>query len=117
MGAAGLIGTVVYAAWASSTTAFTVPADVAVSIPSAVFAAAFVLQRRWPASKLWRRLTRGRPVSTGSAVPWLVVIAILVSVELASYFHGGPRAQYPTISSGLNALFRHRALDATGWVV
>jgi len=103
-----------YAAWASSTSPFTVPADVAVSIPGATFVAALVLQRRWPDGP-WRRLPRARPPRVGGAAGWLVGIALLVGVELAAYFHGGPRASYPTISSAGHALFRWRAARAAGW--
>lgn len=105
-----------YAAWASSTSPFTVPADVAVSVPGAAFLAAFVLQRRrpeWP----WRRLPRASPPREGGVAGWLAVIALLVGVELASYFHGGPRASYPTLSSAGDALFRWRPARAAGWLV
>lgn len=50
-------------------------------------------------------------------MPWLVVIALLVAVELASYFHSGPRADYPTISSGLDALFGNRPAKAATFYV
>lgn len=106
-----------YAAWASGTTPFTPPADVAVSVPSAAFAAALVLQVRWPHAQPWRRLTDGVPAGTGRALPWLVVVAVLVGAELASYFHGGPRADYPTISSFLDTIFHDRAAKATVWFV
>lgn len=114
---AGLVVAAGFAAWASGTAAFSVPADVAVSVPSAVFAAALVLQARWPASGPWRRLTPNVPGATGSALPWLAVIGVLVAVELASYFHGGPRSEYPTISSLLDAMFHDRAAKAGVWFV
>ncbi|MDA8312027.1 MAG: hypothetical protein M0Z46_15750 [Actinomycetota bacterium] len=106
-----------YAALASGAKPFTLPADAAVSIPSAVFAGALVLERLRPEAGPWRRIERARPDGGGTAVPWLIVIALLVGVELASYFHGGPRAAYPTLSSGLDALFRYRAAKAAGWFV
>jgi hypothetical protein len=107
----------VYAGWASQFKPFTTPVDVCVSVPSAGFAAMFVLQHRWPASGPWRRMDPARPAAGGSAWPWLLVIALLVAVELASYFHSGPRADYPTISSGTDVLFHHRAARAAVWFV
>ncbi len=106
---------IVYAGLASGARPFTVAAYAAVSLPSALFAATLVLERRWPGAGPWRRIDRTRPKGKGTAVPWLLVIALLVSVELASYFHGGSRADYPTISSGLEALFHYRAAKAAGW--
>lgn len=106
-----------YAGWASGTQPFTDPADICVSIPSALFVVALVLERRWPDRGPWRRLRSDRPVSEGGVTLWLAVIAILVAVELASYFHSGPRADYPTISSGLNALLSHRPAKAAGFFV
>jgi hypothetical protein len=105
-----------YAAWASTTSPFTVPADVAVSVPSAAFAAVLVLQRRWPSGP-WRRLTPARPARDGSAVAWVAVIGLLVAIELASYFHGGPRSAYPTISSAQDALFHSQAARASAWLL
>ncbi len=113
-----LVGALVaatFAAWASGTKPFTTPADIAVSIPSAVFAAALVLERRWPDRGPWQRLPVARPESDGGGVLWLGIIALLVGVELASYFHGGPRVDYPTLSSGIDALFAHREAKAAGF--
>lgn len=109
-----------YSAWASGTTPFTIGADVAVSVPSALFAAALVLQQRWPSARPWRRIDPGRPATATttdarSAAPWIVLAALLLLVELASYFHGGARSAYPTISSGLDAVFRSRAAKAVVW--
>ena len=107
----------IFAGVASGARPFTVPADVAVSVPSALFVAALALERLRPRAGPWRRLDRARPEGgNGTAVPWLVVIAVLVGVELASYFHGGPRADYPTLSSMMDALFRHRAAKAAAWL-
>ena len=111
-----LCAAAILAGVASGARPFTVPADVAVSVPSALFVGALALERLRPDAGPWRRMDRARPEGgRGTAVPWLVVIAVLVGVELASYFHGGPRADYPTISSGLDALFRHRAAKAAAW--
>jgi hypothetical protein len=111
LGAAAL-----FAGVASGASPFTVPADVAVSVPSALFAGTIVMERLRPGSGPWRRMDRARPQGGhGTSIPWLAVIAVLVGVELASYFHGGPRADYPTISSGMDALFRYRAAKATAW--
>jgi len=112
---AGLLLAAAFAAWASGTKPFTTPADIAVSIPSAVFMAALVLERRWPDRGPWQRLPVARPESDGGGVLWLAVIVVLVGAELASYFHSGPRADYPTVSSGLTALFAHRDAKAAGF--
>jgi len=106
-----------YAGWGSGTAPFSVAADVAISVPSAAFVAAIVLQRRWPDFSPWKRLTPKRPVRDGGAAVWLVVVAVLVAIELASYFHGGPRSRYPTISSAEDALFHDRAARAAAWFV
>ncbi len=111
-----LAAAAVFAGVASGARPFTEPADVAISLPSALFAGAFVMERLRPASGPWRRLDRAHPGGRdGTAVPWLVVAVLLVAVELASYFHGGPRADYPTISSGVDALFHYRAAKAAAW--
>jgi hypothetical protein len=104
-----------YAALVSGARPFTVPADVFVSVPSALFAGALLLERLRPDKGPWRRLQRAAPVPRATAVPWVLVLALLCAVELASYFHPGPRSDYPTLSSGLDALFRHRAARAAGW--
>lgn len=116
--AGALVAAAVLAGLASGAKPFTVPADVAVSVPSAMFVGVVVTERLRPGVGPWRRMDRTRPPGVrGSAVPWLVVIAVLVGVELASYFHGGPRADYPTLSSGADALFRYRAVKAAAWFV
>lgn len=115
---AGIGAAALYAGLASGARTFTVPADVAVSIPGAVFLAALVAERIRPDRGPWRRIDPGRPPARehgDTALPWLLVIALLVGVELASYFHGGPRSDYPTISYGLTTLFRSRAARAAGW--
>ena len=113
--AAALGAAALYAGVASGAASFTMPANVAVSVPSALCVAALVAQRLRPDARPWRRMDPARPQSAGVGAPWLVVIGLLVAVELASYFHPGPRADYPTLSYGLNALFRYRALRAGGW--
>lgn len=113
--AVGLLVAATYAAWASGTRPFTTPADVAVSIPSGVFAAALVAERRWPDRGPWQRLSVSHPQSTWGGVLWIGVVVLLVGVELVSYFHGGPRSEYPTLSSGLEMLFAHRIAKATGF--
>lgn len=112
---AALVAAAVYAGIGSGARAFTVPADAAVSVPSAVFACAILMERLRPEAGPWRRLERPSPTHGGAALPWVAVILLLVCVELASYFHGGPRADYPTVSSGLNALFDYRAAKAAAW--
>ncbi len=121
---AGLVAAIVlaaaYSGWASGAPPFTTCADIAVSVPAALFAATLVLQRWWPTARPWRRIDPGRPATATptdarSAAPWIVVAAVLLAVELASYFHSGARSAYPTISSGLDALFHCRAAKALGW--
>ena len=104
-----------YAGWASGTAPFSVLAYAAVAAPGALLLAALVLQRRWPTSGPWQRLCAARPVRDGGAAGWIFVIALLLGVELASYFHGGPRAAYPTLSSAIDALARWRAARAAMW--
>ncbi|MGH8988852.1 MAG: hypothetical protein ACRDXC_09700 [Acidimicrobiales bacterium] len=116
--AAGCISlAALFAGFASGTSPFTIPADIAVSVPSALLVGSFVLGRVRPGAGPWRRMDRALPIAGhASAFPWLVLVAALAGAELASYFHGGPRSDYPTISSGLDALFRYRALKATAWL-
>lgn len=106
-----------YAGWASGTVPFTATAYAAVSVPSALFAAALALAWRVPEAGPWARLPRDRPPLAGSIVPWVLLVVLLVVSELASYFHPGPRALYPTISSGADALFRHRPATAAAFLV
>jgi hypothetical protein len=116
--AGALVLAVVFAGVASGARPFTEPADVAISVPSALLVGALLAERLWPESGPWRRMDPGRPANgKGTAIPWLGVIALVVAVELASYFHSGPRADYPTISSGIDALFHYRAAKAAGWFV
>ncbi len=108
----------VYAGLASGARPFTVPADVAVSVASTAFFIALLAQRLRPDGGPWRRLDPQRPAgrsSIGAALPWLALASLVVGVELASYFHSGPRAGYPTLSYGLDVLFGHRAPRAAGW--
>lgn len=112
---AALVATAAYAGIASGARPFTIPADVAVSVPSAAFAGVLLMERIRPGTGPWRRLAPPEPVRGGAALPWVAVILLLVGVELASYFHGGPRADYPTISYGLNTLFGPRAAKAAAW--
>lgn len=118
---AALLVAAACAAWASGTAPFTVRADVAVSVPSALFAGALLAQRLAPAGRLWR--ARSLPVEPAvdrrSAAPWVVLIAVVLAVELASYFHPGPRSLYPTFSSLANDVLRHRPVKAAvffGWL-
>ncbi|MDA8310897.1 MAG: hypothetical protein M0Z46_09840 [Actinomycetota bacterium] len=111
-----LVGVAVFAGVASGAAPFTVPSDVAVALPSALFVGAIVMERLRPAAGPWRRMDATLPAGgEGTAAPWLVVIALVVAVELASYFHSGPRAHYPTLSYGMNVVFRYRAAKAAAW--
>jgi hypothetical protein len=111
-----LAAAAIFAGVASGARPFTIPADVAISVPSALLVAALVMERLRPVAGPWRRMDRAHPEDTGgTAVPWLVVAGVLVGVELASYFHPGLRADYPTISSGIDALFHYRAAKAGAW--
>lgn len=113
-----------YAGWASGTTPFTTPADVAVSIPSAVLFAGLLARWLAPAGGPWRPLPAVPEAAEpgghrATLVPWLALLALLVAVELASYFHGGPRSLYPTISSSVEEIFRYRPVKAAaffGWL-
>lgn len=113
-----------YAAWASGTAPFSSQAYAAVAVPAAGLGGLVVLRRRAGAPRV--RAPSGIPagrsadhVPSATAVPWLALSAVVVAVELASYFHGGSRSSYPTISSGVEVLFRHRAVEAAaffGWL-
>lgn len=114
---------VAYAGWASGARPFTTTADVTVSIPSALLAAGFVAGWLVPADAHWRRPAGSPPGRvedhTASVAPWLALVAVVAATELASYFHGGPRSLYPTISSAVEELFRHRPVKAAaflGWL-
>ena len=108
-----VVAAAAYAGVASGAAPFTVPADVAVSIPSAVFVAALVAQWRWPCGWPWRRLPADRPAgSSGGAALWLVVIGLVAVPELVSYFAGGSRSVHPTLSSIMNDVFEYRAAKA-----
>ncbi len=114
--AAALCAAALYAALASGVKPFTVLAYAAVALPSVLCVGVLVAQRSRPGTGPWRRMDPARPASEGTGIPWLVVIVVLLGIELASYFHPGPRADYPTLSFGLNALLRHRAAKAAGWL-
>lgn len=122
--ALALAAAAAYSGWASATRPFTTPANVAVSVPSAVFALGVVLRLRWPDTGPWRRLPPGRPpVHAGGlrgVAPWLLVVGIFVASELASYFAGGSRAVHPTVSSSLDSLFHYQPAKAAAffaWLV
>lgn len=108
-----------YAGWASGTVPFTASADVAVSVPSALLVLGLVGRWTWgrrPGTGVGSKAVRG----TASSAPWLVLVVLVTAVELASYFHGGPRTLYPTISSSAESLFRIRAVKAAaflGWLL
>ena len=109
------------AGWASGTAPFSVPADVAVSVPSAMLAAVLVAQRVAPTRRLWR--PRTLPVEGArdrrSSAPWVALIVLMLAVELASYFHPGPRSLYPTVSSIADRALRYRPVKAAaflGWL-
>lgn len=119
-----LAGAAAYAGWASGTAPFSSAADAAVSVPSALLAAGLLARWLVPAGGPWRPLP---PVShdgdpardAGTGTPWIALVALVVGVELASYFHGGARSAYPTISSAVESIFRYRAVKAAaffGWL-
>lgn len=107
--AAGAMAALAEAGWVATTTPFTATADLAVAVG---FAGMAVLAAR--ALVLRHRVGRPAPPS-GSALPWVVAIVLLVALELAAYFAGsGHRQAYPTLSSlydsaarvtGVKALF------------
>jgi hypothetical protein len=125
-----------YAGWASGTVPFTTASNVAVSLPSALLAGGLVARvvggvssplavPKRPGARSGRLQRRaiadGRhQESVDSAAPWVVLITVVVAVELASYFHGGSRSAYPTLSSLATDLFRHRPVKAAAffaWLV
>jgi hypothetical protein len=110
-----LCAVALYAGLASGVKPFTALAYGAVSLPSALCVGSLVMQRLRPDAGPWRRLDPVRPRGEGAAIAWLALIVVLLGVELASYFHPGPRAEYPTLSFGLDALLRYRAANAAGW--
>lgn len=120
-GTLALLAVAAYSGWGSATRPFTDPADVAVAVPSAIFALGLVLRLRWPDTGPWRRLPPDRPATPAGGrrgvTPWLVVVGIFVASELASYFAGGSRAVHPTVSSGLDSLFHYQAAKAVAFFV
>lgn len=120
-GALALLGGAAYSGWGSATRPFTDPADVAVAVPSAIFALGVVLRFRWPDAGPWRRLPPDRPATRAGErrgmTPWLVVVGVFVASELASYFAGGSRAVHPTVSSSLDSLFHYQAAKAAAFFV
>lgn len=108
----------VYAWFAAGTTPFTLPADVVTAVPVVGTATVYALQRFRSDGGPWRRLDAGRPPAGGTAVPWIVVVALLVGSELASYV-GGPRATHPTVSSLTDTIFQWQGAKAAfffGWM-
>lgn len=118
---AALLAAVAWSAWASGTSPFTVPADVAVSVAAALFAGALLARRLAPAGQLWRARSLPAEVATDrrTAAPWVALFAVALAVELASYFHPGPRSLYPTFSSLSDDVLRYRPVKAAvffGWL-
>ncbi|MDA8314067.1 MAG: hypothetical protein M0010_02675 [Actinomycetota bacterium] len=113
--AVALCAVALYAGLASGVKPFTALAYAAATVPFALCIGVLVLQRLRPDAGPWRRLDPARPESEGTGIVWLALIVVLLGVELASYFHPGPRADYPTLSFGLDALLRYRAVNAAGW--
>ncbi len=111
-----LCAAALYAALASGVKPFTALAYAVVALPSVVCVGVLVLQRLVPDAGPWRRMDPARPASDGTWVPWLGAIVVLLAIELASYFHPGPRSDYPTLSFGLNVLLHPRAARAAGWL-
>lgn len=125
-----------YAGWASGTVPFTTASNVAVSLPSALLAGGLVARvvggvgsplavperpgARSGGGPRRTAATDGHGEGRDSAAPWVVLIAVVVALELASYFHGGSRSAYPTLSSLATELFRHRPVKAAAffaWLV
>jgi hypothetical protein len=113
--ALALCAVALYAGLASGVKPFTGLAYAAASVPCALGVGVLVVQRLRPDAGPWRRLDPARPKSEGTGIVWLALIVLLLGVELASYFHPGPRADYPTLSFGLDALLRYRAANAAAW--
>lgn len=105
------VAAAVYAWLASTTTPFTLPADVTTAVPLLGMVAVVTLQRVRPRSAVWRRLPADRPPDGGTAAPWLFLLLLLVIPEVASLL-AGARSSHPTISSLTDTVFRWHAAKA-----
>ncbi len=107
----------VYAWFASATTPFTVPADVTTALPLLGMVAVVALQRLLPAGHVWQRLPADRPPEGGTAVPWIVLLALLLVPEGVSLLSGGARSSHPTISFVTDTVFRWHAVKAAVYLL
>lgn len=111
-----------FAGWASGTAPFGVAAYTAVSVPALLLVGALVGERLMPARGPWqvRPVPVEHPSEGRSSAVWIGLVALALAVELASYFHPGPRSLYPTFSSIADDVLAHRPLEAAaflGWLV
>ena len=104
-----IASTVAYAWFASSTTPFTLAADVTTAVPLVAIVGVYLLQR-WRPTAPWRRLPADQPPPGGTAVPWIAVVLLLAVSEVGSFF--GPRATHPTLSSLTDTIFQWHAAKA-----
>lgn len=115
--AVATVGTAAYAWFASATTPFTVAADVTTALPIVGMVAVVALQRIRPFGPVWQRLPGDQPPGGGTAVPWLVVLALLVVPEGVSLLAGGARSSHPTISFVTDTVFQWHAVKAAVYFV
>jgi hypothetical protein len=109
---------IAYAGLLASTSPFTTGADALTAL--ALGAAAVVL-----AVRLSRRSVQMAPAAIGestglvSALPWIVLLAVMIGWELFSFF-GGPRPAHPTLSTVYDLVSRWPAVKAAivlAWLV
>ncbi|MGO9457886.1 MAG: hypothetical protein ACLP62_12720 [Acidimicrobiales bacterium] len=104
-------GAVAYAGLLASTTPFTLEADAVTAVALAAAVAVLLV-----------RLTRGRTLPAGaaaadvspggaSALPWVVLVAVVAVWELYCFF-GGPRPAHPTLSTVYDLAARWPAAKA-----
>lgn len=107
--AAGAIGVLAYAWWATGRSPFTTTATLAVV--GAGLAAMAVGRARRPQNE-------SHPASAG-AMRWVVIVVALAVWQLSAYVQQ-PRSEHPTLSSLANAALEDhpgRALAFTAWLV
>jgi len=130
-----LVAAALYAWLVAGTTPFTTTADVVTAIPLGALVVVAALQRLagagatgagatgagaprpWDRSPV-RDAGPDGPTGAGPVLPWLVLIAAAVALELFNYF-SGTRYAHPTLSSMYDSAARWRAVKAAvvlGWL-
>jgi ABC-type dipeptide/oligopeptide/nickel transport system permease subunit len=110
-----LVVAAAYAGILATTRPFTVPADVVTSLGLAVGAGALVfgLTVGRAAGAAGARPAEVIEAGTtgGTAIPWVVLVVVVVGWELYCFF-GGPRPAHPTLSSVYDIVARWQAAKA-----